>query len=295
MTRLWRVCCAAAASAAIVAGGCVTTRAEGETLKRDIAALKSQVAAVQRQESDAKTKDRAQLDELDKRVAALEQTLSTLRQADADTGVQLDKVVAEVQSLRGDVETAKHGLEETTASVQSILAHPPVAVAAGGATAPKEADPNKPVTIAGQEVPADAKAHYDFAKKLYDEKKFQDAADAFDLFLRRHSADAPDFKTNAAYWKADSTYQLADSLKDPEAKKKALKQAILAYQTVLEDPKSKKADVALYKVGQAFEDLEFKDEAGTFYEELLKKYPKSIYAKDAKSRLRKLKRSRHHR
>jgi len=272
--------------AAVTSIGCVTTREEGETLKRDMAVLKTQVAEVQRQQSDEKNNEGARLEAISKRVADLEGTLAALRQADADSGVQLDKVVAEVQALRGEVEEAKHGLQETSASVASILAHPPTAVAVGGATPEKVDDPKKPVTIAGQEVPADAKAHYEFAKKLYDEKKFAEASEAFDLFLKRHEKDAPEYKSNAAYWKADSTFQLADSLTDADAKKKALKQAILAYQSVLEDPKTQKGDVALYKVGLAFEQLEFKDEAATFYDELVKKYPKSSLVADAKKHLK---------
>jgi TolA-binding protein len=266
---------------------CVTTREEGETLKRDMASLKSDMAQLQRQQSDAKTQQLARLEDMQKRVADLEATLANLRQADADVGVQLDKVVAEVQTLRGEVEQAKHELGETSASVKDILARPPVSVAAA-ASAPKVEDTGKPTAIGGQEVPAEAKPHYDFAKKLYDDKKYVEAADAFDLFIQRHASDAPDLVDNAAFWKAESYYAQASGQSDAKAKEKSLKQAILAYQRVLEDPKSEKNDSALYKIGIAFEQLGFKDEAAVFYDELISKYEKSPLVNDAKKRLKAL-------
>ena len=266
--------------------GCVTTREEGEAMKRDVAQLKSEVAEVQRGESDQKTRASQRLDEMQKRVADLEQTLANLRQADADSGVQLDKVVGEVQALRGEVEQAKHELGETTASVASILARPPVSVAAAAGAPKIEDDPKKPVTIAGVEVPADAKAHYDFAKKLYDDKKFQEAADAFELFTHRHDKDGADLLDNAAYWKAEAYFNMASAQTEQKQKEKSLKQAILAYQTVIENPKSAKADGALYKVGLAFEQLGFKDEAATFFDELINKHPKSPLLADAKKHLK---------
>lgn len=267
--------------------GCVMTREEGEALQRDTAALKQEMAALQREQSDARTQQQARLEAMGQRVDALEGTLATLRQADADVGVQLDKVVAEVQTLRGDVEQARHELGETTASVKDILARPPVSVATA-VTAPRVDDASKPTVIAGQEVPAGARAHYDFAKKLHDEKKFVESAEAFNLFLQRHATDAPELVDNAAFWKAEAFFAQASGQSEPRAKEKSLKQAILAYQRVLEDPKSEKSDSALYKIGMSFEQLGFKEEAAVFYDELIKKYEKSPLVGEAKKRLKAL-------
>lgn len=267
--------------------GCVTTREEGESLRRDMQELKAEVAQAQRQLSDARTREKGRVDELARRVADLEGTLSTLRQADADAGVQLSKAVAELQILRGDIEQARHELGETTKTVASILERPPVAVAAAE-KAPKLEDANKPTSIAGQEVPSDPKAHYDFAKKLFDDKKYADSADAFDLFITRHKADSPDLIDNAAFWKAESIFTQANAMTDAKAKESAFKQVILAYQVVLDDAKSEKRDSALYKIGICFEQLGFKEEAGVFYDELVEKHPKSSLVADAKKRLKAL-------
>lgn len=273
-----------AASLSLALSSCVTTRDEGEALKRDIATLKTEVAQAQSQGSDA----RARLEGMERRVVALEGTLAALRQADADGGVQMDKVVAEVQTLRGEIEQARHDLGETTASVKDILARPPLSVAAGGVSAPKIDDPGAAAMIGGLEVPVDAQGHYKLAKKLFDDKKFADSAEAFDLYLQRHGASAPDSVTNAAFWKAESYFGQASARGDAKSKEKALKQAILAYQRVIEDPKSEKNDAALLKIGMSFEQLGLKEEAKAFYKEVIDKHGKSPLAGDARKRLKSL-------
>ncbi len=263
---------------------CVVTRAEGDLMRQDIDALKDETAGMQAEVTESRAQ-REKLASLSARVEALEATLSTLRQADADGGVQLEKLVAEVQTLRGELEEARHEIGQQRETVESILARPPVSVAAA-ATAPKQDDPTKPAQVAGADIPADPKEHYAFAKRFFDDKKFAEAAEAFDVFLLRHTGDLVD---NAAYWKAESFYQLGNAATDKGAKEKAYKQAILSYQRVLETPNSAKADGALFKIGLSFEQLSFEEEARVFYEELLSKYPKSPLAGEAKKRLKSLK------
>jgi TolA-binding protein len=270
---------------AIVASGgalssCVTTRDEGEAMRQDIAILKDEAAKTQAALNDDKAGASRRLDALAKRIDDLEQTLSTMRQADADTGVQMEKIIAELQATRGEVEKAQFELGETKQSVKSILERPPT-----GAATPATTPDTKDAKIAGEPVPAEKQAHYDFAKKLFDDKKYGEAADAFDLFLQRHASD-PKLSDNAAYWKGEAYFAQAGTIDDKKAKEKVLKQAILAYQRVLETPKSGKGDGALFKIGQAFEQLGFKDEARVFYEELVAKHPKSPLVGDANKRLK---------
>lgn len=270
-----------------MAPACFTTREEGELLRRDVAALQSELAQMQRQQSDERTQDSARLDDLQGRIATLEATLGALRQADADVGVQLDKVIAELQTLRGEVEQARYELGETSASVKDILARPPVSVAAA-AGAPRVDAPSGNVTIGGASVPAEARPHYELSKRLYDERRYPEAVESFDLFLQRHAKTTPDLVDNAAFWKAEAYFAQASAQSDTKLKEKALKQAILAYQRVVEDPRSEKGDGALYKSGMAFEQLGFTDEAVVFYDELVAKHPKSPLIGDAKKRLKAL-------
>lgn len=70
--------------------------------------------------------------------------------------------------------------------------------------------------------------------------------------------------------------------------KKEWKKAILAYQKFRDaNPKSKKFPKATLRIGLAFNELGMKDEAKTFFEEVLAKYPSSEEAKQAKSKLKK--------
>lgn len=72
--------------------------------------------------------------------------------------------------------------------------------------------------------------------------------------------------------------------------KKEWKKAIVAYQKYRDQsPKGKNFPESTYKIGVCFQELGMKDEAKTFYEELISKQPGSSEARRAKIRLKKLK------
>lgn len=72
--------------------------------------------------------------------------------------------------------------------------------------------------------------------------------------------------------------------------KKEWRKAILNYQKYRDTyPKGKKFQESTYKIGVCFQELGMKDEAKTFYDELIAKYPKSDEARRARIRLKKLK------
>ncbi|KYG67242.1 hypothetical protein AZI86_09560 [Bdellovibrio bacteriovorus] len=69
--------------------------------------------------------------------------------------------------------------------------------------------------------------------------------------------------------------------------KKDWKQAILQYQKYRDEyPKGKKFADSTYKIGVAFQELGMKDEAKTFYDEVVAKFPKSEEARRARIRLK---------
>jgi TolA-binding protein len=72
--------------------------------------------------------------------------------------------------------------------------------------------------------------------------------------------------------------------------KKDWKKAILNFQKYRDtNPKSKKFPEATYKIGVSFQELGLKDEARTFFDEVISKFPNSADAKRAKTRLKSLK------
>lgn len=72
--------------------------------------------------------------------------------------------------------------------------------------------------------------------------------------------------------------------------KKDWKKAILSYQKYRDtNPKGKKFPEATYKMGVCFQELGLKDEARTFYDEVIAKFPQSGDAKKARTRLKSIK------
>lgn len=72
--------------------------------------------------------------------------------------------------------------------------------------------------------------------------------------------------------------------------KKDWKKAILSYQKFRDsNSKNKKFADATYKIGVCFQELGMKDEAKTFYDEVIEKFPNSGEAKRARTRLKSLK------
>lgn len=69
--------------------------------------------------------------------------------------------------------------------------------------------------------------------------------------------------------------------------KKEWKKAILNYQKFRDaNPKNKKVPEATYKIGVCFQELGMKDEAKTFFDDVISRYPNSNEAKKARSRLK---------
>ena len=72
--------------------------------------------------------------------------------------------------------------------------------------------------------------------------------------------------------------------------KKEWKRAILSYQKYRDaNPRGKKFADATYKIGISFQEIGLKDEARTFYDEVIAKFPQSAEAKKARTRLKSLK------
>lgn len=70
--------------------------------------------------------------------------------------------------------------------------------------------------------------------------------------------------------------------------KKEWKKAIFAYKKFRdENPKSKRVPKAILRMGQSFWELGMKDDAKTFYEDVISKFPTSDEAKTAKTLLKK--------
>lgn len=96
--------------------------------------------------------------------------------------------------------------------------------------------------------------------------------------------------------KAAETSQARDAKKTPfdvaedHFGKKEWRKAVLNYQKYRDTyPKGRRIPETIYKMGVCFQELGMKDEAKTFYDELVAKFPQSAEARRAKIRLKNLK------
>jgi TolA-binding protein len=86
--------------------------------------------------------------------------------------------------------------------------------------------------------------------------------------------------------KKKTTWEKAEELYT----KKDWKNAALAFQNYQEtNPKGSNVSLAVYKIGICFQELKMKDDAKSFFEEVISKYPNSPSAKKAKYRLNQMK------
>ncbi|QDK46764.1 hypothetical protein DOM22_17175 [Bdellovibrio sp. ZAP7] len=90
--------------------------------------------------------------------------------------------------------------------------------------------------------------------------------------------------------KAERSKKSGYEIGQEQFNKKEWKQAILSFQKYRdESPKGSHFADATYKIGVSFQELGMKEEAKTFFDEVLSKFPKSDEARRAKIRLKGLK------
>jgi tol-pal system protein YbgF len=115
-------------------------------------------------------------------------------------------------------------------------------------------------------------------KTAYESKEYERAISGCDSFLNKYPDDKQ-FTAQVLFWRGDSYYELGE-----------FKKAVLSYQDLLTRFQTfSKVPEALYKVGLSLDKLKFPKDANVFYEEILKKYPKSSFAGKAKEELKKKK------
>jgi tol-pal system protein YbgF len=268
------------ATVAVLATACVTTREEGDLIRRDVSRLKVETRTAV--DADAAAAERmakveSRLSEMEQAQRATDDKSSRNR---ADFGAEVEALRQEVAGLRGALETKEYQLRERElqlgASQQQVKdlekrlgeLDKKVAELALPKTAPA-AEAAKPPAI-----PSDRQGLYDYGKRAFDEKEFERCKDAFSRFQKQFPKDK-ELLDNAHFWLAECHF--ADKHYD---------KAILSYERVYKDfPSSNKADAALYKMGLAFLALGYEEDARAFFGELLQKFPKSALVKDAKGRL----------
>ena len=230
--------------------GCVTTRAEGDVLRSDMRMLKDEMARMNRAQMEDKALLVEKLGDVSNRIETAEKAIRTLRQQNANTGVKNEKIIAELQAIRGEVEEVRYELGKTSKSVEDLLVRPPVSVATAEAAPPV----NEPVTDAPKASwPEKKEALLAQVEEKFKGDAYAQAIEAVEIYLARYKGDKKARLDDAYFLKGESYRGLAGNGKTKKAKEDALKKAVLAYQNVLTGyPKSKHAAAVLFKIGQSF-------------------------------------------
>ncbi len=199
---------------------------------------------------------RSEMNEMEEQKQVQNQ-ISEIRQSKAEDTMRAQTYEGELRSLNGRIEVLERKLNE------------------------KQQDRN-----------ADEKDRAKRHKDLLDQMKiFEESIASIHQRLDKlekpvAKVEEPKTEESAKGAKKKTTWEKAEDLYT----KKDWKNAALAYQNYQEtNPKGSNVSLAIYKIGVCFQELKMKDDAKSFFEEVVTKYPSSPSAKKAKYRLNQLK------
>ncbi len=190
----------------------------------------------------------------------MQQQVVTLQRTNADTANRFADLEEQVRHLNGRVEVVENRMGQSNSGVENALK----------SSQEQNRDLNQKIALLQEAMTKMEKDIYALNAELQAVKADKAAAHA---------------EKTAKQSKKD-IYEVGQGFFE----KKDWKQAILNYQKYRdENPKGAKFADATYKIGVAFHELGMKDEAKTFYDEVVSKFPKSEEARRAKIRLKGLK------
>lgn len=284
--------------------GCATTQ--------DVDSLRTDVNRLLKDSYGA----RSDIDLLKEKITgvAREESFNVVRTSQAEIQSQLSSLAGDVQKLSGRFDENKYHVDKTLKDFKTEIEVLKTQIAAvekqlrdakerigllegppkrRGDQAPeeqvKEAETEKKPDASqkeGQPVdarvektppPADSHKQYEDAYNAFKLKRYREARDKFEAFIRAFPKD--ERADNAHFWIAETHF----NEKDYEG-------AILAYETHLKKyPKSQKVPAALYKQGLSFVEIGDKKTGIVILEQLIERYPKTSEADLAKKQVAKLK------
>ena len=185
------------------------------------------------------------------------QQVTTLQKTNADTGNRIAELEQEVRELYGKIEVVENKISKINPESDKAMK----------SVSDSIVETNKKLAVYQEEL-------------LKQDTSIKQLAQEIEVLKAE--------KTKAAEKSVEKKdpHQLAeDFFKQSEWKK-----AIIQYQKYRdENPKGKKVADSTYKIAFCFSELGMKEEAKTFYEEVVSKFPGSPEAKKAKSKIKALK------
>lgn len=256
----------------LAAPACMMQR-EGNLMKADLRALRSQLEATKKGMDEDRAALQAALGAAEKKTAEVGEALEKLNTAaqrnDADFGVQMDKLAQALQEMTGKLEEVSFRLDrlekKDKSAAEEGTAPTPVANDKVGIALPPES------RLA---LPSERAAAQALVLKQLDNKSNDEGKRLAQEFVGKWSKDEG----------ATDVVRLA--LGDRFAADKLYQKAVIEYKKVLDAfPKGSRADDAMFKIAQTFLLMGYHEDAKVFFEELVRRYPKSSLVKDAKAKL----------
>ncbi|MFL5377814.1 MAG: tol-pal system protein YbgF [Myxococcales bacterium] len=249
----------------LACAACVTTRQEGEDMRKRIDAMEKTV----KEQGESSAADRQKLLNEEKRLQdALDALNRAARKSGADLAVDLEKAQNDLAQIRGTLEVIGHRLD---------------AVDAQNAERDKKIEANTQAIAQKQKEaqaaarPADKTALYALGRQKLELGDEAGARQLFAEFVQRYKND--ELAPNAQYWIGDSLYGEG-----------RYNDAIVEFQKVIKDYKSSdKVPDALLKIGMSFQAQKDCKNALLFYEEVTQAHKGDPAAKTAKEKERECK------
>lgn len=273
---------AALRPAAIVAlallGGCFYPADRGRALETRVQSLEGENHALRNRLEQNSAQLQATLPRIDEKIAEVSRALQTLdkasRRSNADASVVLQRNVEDVATLRGQMETYLHQLEELRTQLQTEQAQTEQKlIQMMGPEAVKAWEARK--KLDDLERPTEPRAYFSLAASKARAADPAVARKLYDEFLQKwpkhELAGEAHFGLGELFYKDDRC-----------------REALGEYLKVLQGyPKTKSAPDAYLHSADCFGKLKMNAEAKQTLEELVKKYPTSNAAKLARTKLKK--------
>ena len=200
------------------------------------------------------------------RVSQIDEELRQIRGLIEHSQFENKQNAAALKKLSEDVDYRLRAIEQKQMQAVAEPMSDPVAIApeepAAAIEAAAKSDPAKPKVapaITGKHFP-DSNAHYSYAFKLLNEKKFAESAMSFDSFVKKYPADP--LTANAYYWLGESQYTRGDFTRATESFRKGFEV----------NAEGQKAPDNLYKLAMSLSQIKRQKEACVVLSRVIEKY-----------------------
>jgi TolA-binding protein len=269
---------------ALLLPGCWVSSQHGDLIDSRLRALEADSQDHQTA-LEAQKKQLAELPKLDQKLQELSDTLEKVNRSThlscADVSARLDDLTERFQQLQGQLDEAKHHVDQLVTGEQAVASDVDhkLAAALGPQAMAQIGAKEKAMKLA----PADRAGLYAVAFQQYKASAFDVARELFFEYLRRYPSDAQ--AGEAEFYAGDCLLQGGQ-----------FKQAALAFQKVTDQyGKSPVVCDARLKLGDSFGGLKMREEAKLAYEDTLKHCGgKLALAKQAKQKILELSKGAHH-